>query len=98
MTYQRDPELLPEDPVIRREDAARRDAEIARANAQANNGSGFMPAVLAVLVVLGVGYFAYTYMNAGTEPLVPRTTESTAPPAVIPAPAPTVTPAAPETK
>jgi hypothetical protein len=103
MTYQRDPDR-PIDPlaedIVRREDIARRDAEIARRNAEATNSTGFIPVALTVLIVLGVGYFAYSYMYPRTTVVAPRTSEYTAPRTVTPAPAP-VAPApapAPETK
>jgi hypothetical protein len=98
MTYQRDPErIVPNDDIVRREHIAQRDAEIARRNEE-EGGTGFIPIILTVLILLGVGYFAYSFMYPGHVSVAPRTTENTLPRTVTPAPAPTVPPVAPATK
>jgi hypothetical protein len=95
MTYQRDPdrpiEPAPED-IVRRENIARRDEEIARANAEATNSRGFFPIVLTVMILLVGGYFVYSSVYPLSVIDTPRTTENTAPRTITPAPAP-VTPA-----
>jgi len=102
MTYQRDPErIVPDDDIVRREHIAQRDAEIARQNEE-EGGTGFIPIILTVLILLGVGYFAYSFMYPGHVSVAPRTTENTLPRTVVPTPAPaptpTVPPVAPTTK
>ncbi len=83
MTYQRDPErIVPGDDIVRREDIANRDAEIARRNAEATS-SGLMPMIIAILLLLGVGYFAYTYFSPRAAE-APRTTEYSTPRTVPP--------------
>ena len=95
MTYQRDPErIVPNDDIVRREHIAQRDAEIARRNAE-EGGTGFIPIILTVLILLGVGYFAYSFMYPGHVSVAPRTTENTLPRTVTPAPAPTYLPSHP---
>ena len=98
MTYQRDPERpittpLTTEEIARREDNALREAEIARHNNGAVGSSGIMPIVLTLLVLLGVGYFAYTLLSPRGLPDTPRTTEHSAPRDVTPLPAPAPPPA-----
>jgi hypothetical protein len=97
MTYQRDPERTPaNDDIVRRENIANRDAEIARRNAAATS-SGVVPILIAILVLLGIGYFAYSYLGPHAAN-GPRTTEVN-PPRTTPTPAPSTTPpASPQTK
>lgn len=99
MTYQRDPERpittpLSTEDIARRENIANRDAEIARRNAEATSSFGFMPLLLTVLVLLGVGYFGYSMLSPRGLPDTPRTTENSAPRTITPAPsaAPATTP------
>src|SRR6476661_5940792 len=103
MTYQRDPERVIDpatEDIVRRENIARRDEEIARRNAEATNGSGFLPILLTVMILLVGGYFVYSSMYPRTGADAPRTTENTTPRTVTPtpAPAPATPPAAPQTK
>ena len=86
-----------DDDIVRREHIAQRDAEIARRKEE-EGGTGFIPIILTVLILLGVGYFAYSFMYPGHVSVAPRTTENTLPRTVTPAPAPTVPPVAPATK
>ena len=98
MTYQRDPERPIEpspDDIARREDIARRDAELARRNAEATEGSGFLPIVLTVLILVVGGYFVYSMVAPRAVVDAPRTTENTLPRTVGPTPAPAPAPVAP---
>jgi hypothetical protein len=99
MTYQRDPERVIDpatEDIVRRENIARRDEEIARRNTEATNGSGFLPILLTVMILLVGGYFVYSIMYPRTGVDAPRTTENTAPRTVTPTPVPA--PTAPQTK
>jgi hypothetical protein len=72
---------------------------MARRTNDAVGGSGILPIVLTLLVLLGVGYFAYTMLSPRGLPDTPRTTEYSSPRAVTPLPAPAPPPAAaPNTK
>ena len=97
MTYQRDPERPTTTPLTPEEIARRQEeAQIALHN-DAARSTGIMPILLTVLVLLGVGYFAYSRLSAPNPPNAPHTTENSAPRTVTPDPTPAV-PTAPQTK
>jgi hypothetical protein len=97
VTYQGDPGR-PRNPFADEglnDNQARRDDEIALRNAEATNTYGIVPIILSLLLLLGVGYFAYTFFSPHTQD-ASRTTEYTAPRPVTPAPAPA--PSSPQAK
>jgi hypothetical protein len=98
MTYRRDPGR-PRNPLaddLLNENQARRDDELALRNAEATNTYGIVPIVLSLLILIGVGYFAYTFF-ASYSPWEARTTEY-AVPRTVTRPPPPATPAPAQTK
>jgi len=100
MTYQR-PHNRPRNPLaddmIRKDNVARRDAELAARNSE-EAGIRAMPIIVTLLAMLAVGYFLYAMLMPRMSVDTPRTTDNSAPRTVTPPPAPAAPVPNPQTK